>query len=186
MSGKKHILLGVTGSIAAYKACDLIRSLQRQDIDVAVVMTEEAKKFITPLTLASLSRNRVYSEMFVKDFADWDIEHVSLAERAELVLIAPATANIIGKVANGFADDLLSCIAMTTRAPVVIAPAMNDGMYTNKIVQENIKKLQSHGTHFISPTKGLLACGTVGEGHLADTETIVKKVCALLKNKYNM
>ncbi len=186
MSGKKHILLGVTGSIAAYKACDIIRCLQRQDMDVAVVMTQEAKNFITPLTLASLSRNRVYSQMFLKDFADWDIEHVSLAQRADLLLIAPATANIIGKIAHGIADDLLSCIAMTTRAPIVIAPAMNDGMYTNKIVQENMKKLHASGMHCINPTKGLLACGTVGEGHLADTEVIVKKVCALLKNKYNM
>lgn len=183
MSSKKHILLGVTGSIAAYKACDIVRSLQRQGLDVAVVMTEASKQFVSPLTFASLSRNRVYSEMFVKDFSDWDIEHVSLAKQADLVLIAPATANIIGKIANGLADDLLSCLVVTTKAPVVIAPAMNDGMYTNKIVQENIKKLQTLGVHFVSPTKGLLACGTIGEGHLADVDTIVKKVCALLKIK---
>ena len=119
----------------------------------------------------------------VKDWADWDIEHVSLAERADLLLIAPATANVIGKIAQGLADDLLSCLAMTTKAPIIIAPAMNTGMYINKIVQENIKKLQAHGFHIISPVKGLLACGTVGDGHLADIETIVKKVCALLKNK---
>lgn len=180
---KKHILLGVTGSIAAYKACDIVRALQRQDMDVAVVMTASAKQFVSPLTFASLSRNRVYSEIFVKDFSDWDIEHVSLAKQADLVLIAPATANIIAKLAHGLADDLLSCLAITTKAPIVIAPAMNDGMYTNKIVQDNIKKLQSQGVHIINPIKGSLACGTVGEGHLAELDVIVKKVCALLKNK---
>jgi phosphopantothenoylcysteine decarboxylase/phosphopantothenate--cysteine ligase len=183
MSVQKHILLGVTASIAAYKACEIIRALQRHNMDVAVVMTPEAKQFISPLTFASLSRNRVYCDMFVKDFSDWDIEHVSLAQRADLLLIAPATANIMGKMAYGLADDLLSCIAMTTKAPIVIAPAMNDGMYSNKAVQENIKKLQVHGVHMVSPVKGHLACGTVGEGHLAEVDTIVKKVCALLKIK---
>ncbi|MCX5681204.1 MAG: hypothetical protein NT079_02840 [Candidatus Omnitrophica bacterium] len=183
MASKKHLLLGVTGSIAAYKACDMIRAFQRQDIDVTVVMTEEAKNFITPLTLASLSRNRVYGEMFLKDLSDWDIEHVSLAGKADLLLIAPATANVIGKIACGIADDLLSCIAMTTKAPIVIAPAMNEGMYTNKIVQENMKRLQGHGVHFVNPIKGELACGVIGEGHLAQIDTIVKKVCVLLKNK---
>lgn len=181
MAGKKHILLGVTGSVAAYKACEIVRELQRQNMDVAVVMTEEAKQFVTPLTFASLTQNRVYQDMFFKDFDDWDIEHISLAEKADLLLIAPATANIIGKMSVGMADDLLSCVAMATKAPVVIAPAMNEGMYTNKIVQENIKKLESHGIHFVSPVKGRLACGSVGQGHLADVDVIVKKVCALLK-----
>jgi phosphopantothenoylcysteine decarboxylase/phosphopantothenate--cysteine ligase len=183
MAAKKHILLGVTGSIAAYKACEIIRCLQRQGMDVAVVMTEEAKQFVTPLTFASLSQNRVYTDMFLKDFNDWDVEHVSLAEKADLLLVAPATANIIGKLSAGMADDFLSCVAMATKAPVVLAPAMNEGMYTNKIVQENIKKLKGHGVHVVSPVKGRLACGSVGEGHLADVEVIVKKVCALLKNK---
>lgn len=183
MAAKKHILLGVTGSIAAYKACEIVRGLQRQNTNVTVVMTKEAKEFVTPLTFASLSQNRVYDDMFLKDTIDWDIEHVSLAEKADVLLIAPATANIIGKLACGIADDLLSCVAMATKAPIVIAPAMNDGMYTNKIVQENIKKLESHGIYFVSPVKGRLACGSVGQGHLADVEAIVKKVCALLKNK---
>lgn len=183
MSSRKHIILGVTASIAAYKACDLLRALQRHNMDVTVVMTPDAKQFISPLTFASLSRHRVYCDMFVKDASDWDIEHVSLAQKGDLLLIAPATANIIGKIAHGLADDLLSCIAITTKAPIVIAPAMNEGMYANKIVQENIKKVQTHGIHVVKPTKGLLACGAVGEGHLADGETIVKKVCALLKSK---
>ena len=183
MSAKKHILLGVTASIAAYKACEIVRALQQHDIDVAVVMTPEAKEFVSALTFASLSRNRVYDEMFARDPGAWDIEHVSLAERADLLLVAPATANIIGKMAHGLADDLLSCVAMATKAPVVIAPAMNEGMYNNKIVQENIKKLQACGIHVVAPTKGLLACGATGEGHLADVETIVKKVCVLLKIK---
>lgn len=183
MAVKKHILLGVTGSIAAYKACEIVRDFQRQNMDVTVVMTKEAKEFVTPLTFASLSQNRVYDDMFLKDTVDWDIEHVSLAEKADLLLIAPATANIIGKLACGIADDLLSCVAMATKAPIVVAPAMNEGMYTNKIVQENIQKLEGHGVCFISPIKGRLACGSVGQGHLAEVDCIVKKVCALLKSK---
>ncbi|MDP8265331.1 MAG: bifunctional phosphopantothenoylcysteine decarboxylase/phosphopantothenate--cysteine ligase CoaBC [Candidatus Aceula meridiana] len=178
----KQVVLAVTASIAAYKACEIIRSLQKKQVDVTVVMTASAEKFISSLTLASLSGTRAYKDMF-EDSGSWEMEHISLAQKADLFLVAPATANMIGKMAHGLADDLVSCVALTTKAPIVIAPAMNTAMYQNKIVQENIAKLKSKGAKFIDPVKGKLACGTTGEGHLAEVETIVKKVCALLKNR---
>jgi len=178
----KQIVLAVTASIAAYKACEIIRSLQKKEIDVTVVMTEAAEKFITSLTLATLSGRRVYKDMF-EDSSNWEMEHIGLAQKADLFLVAPATANIIGKMACGLADDLVSCVALTTKAPIVVAPAMNTAMYQNKIVQENIAKLKSRGMNFVDPINGKLACGTTGEGHLAEVDTIVKKVCALLKNR---
>lgn len=172
---KKEILLGVTGSIAIYKACDIIRRLKEAGYGVTVVMTEEAKKFITPLTFAHLSENRVYEDMFDAG-ADFDIKHISLAQKAGLVLVAPATANVIAKIACGVWDDLLTCTIAATKAQVLIAPAMNENMYLNKITQENIKKLKSLGYKFIEPVKGKLACGKVGMGCLAEVETIVKEV----------
>ena len=183
MAKQKQIILGVTGGIAAYKACDIIRLLQEKGINVTVVMTEAAKKFVTPLTFESLSQNQVYSEMFTQDMSSWDIEHISLAQKADILLIAPATANMIGKIACGIADDLLSCVAMATKALVIIAPAMNSAMYSNKIVQDNIYRLKKVGINFVDPVKGRLACGETGEGNLADVSVIVKKVCVLLKNK---
>ncbi|MDD3374174.1 MAG: flavoprotein [Candidatus Omnitrophica bacterium] len=182
MAKQKHVVLGVTGSIAAYKACDIIRGLQRKNIFVTVLMTEKAKNFITPLTLMSLSQNKVYCEMFVSNFDQWEMDHISLAQKADVFLIAPATANVIGKIAGGIADDLLTSTAITTKAPIVIAPAMNTAMYENTIVQNNIKDLKKHGIEFIDPIPGKLACGDVGKGHLAQTDIIIKKVCALLKN----
>jgi len=170
---KKNIILAVTGSIAAYKACDLIRAFQKIGFLVTVVMTKEAKEFITALTLKELSKNKVYEDMFDKG-ADFDIEHISLAEKADLILIAPATANIIGKIANGICDDLLSCVVTATKKPVLIAPAMNENMYTNRIVQGNINKLKSLGYKFVQPRRGELACGKIGWGCLADTEVIVE------------
>jgi len=172
---KKEIILGVTGSIASYKACEIIRALQDEAFGVTVVMTEEAKEFITPLTLGALSRNKVYTEMF-SDAETWDIEHVSLAERASLVLIAPATANIIAKLACGICDNLLSCVTLATRASVLIAPAMNTNMYEHKVTQGNITKLKNLGYKFIGPVKGKLANGKVGLGHLASVEEIVREV----------
>jgi len=180
---QKQVVLGITGSISAYKACDIVRGLQKKNISVTVVMTEAAKKFITPLTLMSLSQNKVYSEMFAESCDEWTMDHISLAQKADLFLIAPATANVIGKIAGGIADNLLISTAMTTRAPIVIAPAMNTAMYENKIVQNNISILKKNGIRFIDPVSGKLACGDVGKGHLAGVDIIVKKVCALLKNK---
>jgi len=175
LKNKKNILLGVTGSIAAYKACDLIRAVQKLGISVTVVMTKQAKEFVTALTFQELSHNKVYQEMFEKDF-DVDIEHIALAEKPDLIVIAPATANIIGKIANGICDDLLSCIITATKKPVLIAPAMNENMYTNRIVQYNIQKLNSSGYKFVQPRKGELACGKVGWGCLAEIEEIVRQI----------
>jgi len=178
---RREILLGVTGSIAAYKAGDIVRRLMEHDCSVTVVMTESAKKFVTPLTFAALSGNKVYCEMFGVDPHSWEKEHVSLSESAELFLIAPSTANVIGKIANGIADDLLTCIAMTTRAQILMAPAMNTQMFQNKILQENIAKLKKSGVRFIDPIEGKLACETTGQGHLADVDTIVKAALRSLK-----
>lgn len=177
---KKEIILGVTASIASYKACDIIRDLKEEGYNVNVIMTEDAKEFIAPLSLASLSRNKVYSEMF-SDPAAWDIEHISLADKADLILIAPATANIINKIACGLCDDLLTCTALAAKAPVLIAPAMNTNMYEHKITQENIAKLKRLGYHFIGPEKGKLATGKIGIGRLSAVEDIVKEVKRILK-----
>ena len=177
----RTILLGVTGSIAAYKACDVVRRLQEKGCGVTVVMTKGAENFITPLSLENLSGRKVHKKMFEQDNNAWRINHIHLAQQADVLLIAPATANIIGKIANGIADDLLSCLAMATKAKILIAPAMNTDMYNNKIVQANITKLKDLGFNFILPTEGKLACGTTGEGHLADVEAIVDAVYRLLK-----
>ena len=170
----KKVILGVCGSIAAYKAGDIIRRLQENHCEVTVIMTKESEKFITPLTLSSLSGKNVHSDMFESNA--WSMAHIELAKQADIVLIAPATANMIGKISNGLADDLLTTFVITTQAPVYIAPAMNDQMYANSIFQENCAKLKKHGFKFIEPVKGKLACGTTGVGHLAEVEEIVKVV----------
>ena len=170
------IVLGVCGSIAAYKSADLIRRFQEHHCDVTVVMTKEAECFITPLTLATLCGKDVYTGMFAAQ--NWEMGHIQMA-RADAVVVAPATANIIGKMASGMGDDYLSTLLISTRSKIFMAPAMNEDMYTNKIVQENCAKLKKHGVKFIEPVKGKLACGIVGVGHLAEAEDIVKVV---LKN----
>lgn len=175
MKREKNIILGVAASIAIYKACEIVRRLQDQSFSVTVVMTEEAKELIRPAVFQSLSGNRVYSSLF-GDTDAWEIEHVSLAEGSDLILVAPATANIIGKISSGICDDLLTCLICAAQAPVVICPAMNEHMYRNEIVQENVRKLKSHGYKIIEPIKGRLACGKVGVGCLAEVETIVREV----------
>ena len=175
MGGKKNIILGVTAGIAIYKACDLLRRLKEAGYEVTVVMTPGAEELIRPIVFQSLSGNKVYRKLFEEPEA-WEIEHISLAKKADLVLIAPATANIIGKITGGICDDLLTCLVCATKAPVLIAPAMNTQMYENKIVQANIKKLQSLGYSFIGPRQGKLVCGEEGIGCLADIEEIVKAV----------
>ena len=172
----KKVVLGVTGSIAAYKAGDIIRRLRDNGYDVTVIMTKEAEEFITPLTLAGLSGKQVYTRMFDHGQGAWSMPHIHLATDADIVLIAPATANVIAKLVHGLADDLLTCVAITTKAPILLAPAMNTEMFENKIVQENCKKLRSHGFKFIEPTLGKLACGVTGLGHLAEVDEIVKAV----------
>lgn len=171
----KNIIIGITGSIAAYKACDIIRRLRDKKFSVTVIMTKDAEEFITPLTLQALSGNRVYRDLFELVDDEYSVEHVSLADKADLILVAPATANIIGKVANGLCDDLLTCVIMAADVPVAFAPAMNDRMYKNKILQENIAKLKKLRYKFIGPAKGKLADGRVGLGRLADIDTIVKE-----------
>jgi phosphopantothenoylcysteine decarboxylase/phosphopantothenate--cysteine ligase len=172
----KKIILGVTGSIAAYKAADLIRRFIGEKFKVSVVMTKEAEHFITPLTLSCLSGEKVYSEMFDEYGGSFSMPHIILAQEADIFLIAPATANIIGKLAYGIADNLLTCIALATKAPILIAPAMNTQMYENKIVQENCRKLENQGIQFIDPVRGKLACGITGSGHIADEDSIVQAV----------
>lgn len=176
----KTVVLGVTGSIAAYKAPTLARRLQSKGAEVIVVMTEAGTKLVDPLTFRSLTGNPVLVDMFAPS-TDWQIEHISLAERADLVLIAPATANTIGKIAHGIADNLLTCAVMATKATVLIAPAMNVNMYENPVVQANIERLSQLGYYFVEPKVGTLATGIEGKGPLADVEEIVQKAEELLK-----
>lgn len=163
-----NVIVGVTGGIAAYKAAELVSLLGKQGHDVRCIMTEAAKQFITPLTLQTLSGNPVYTELFaLSQDPEWNVEHIGLAHWADCMLIVPATADFIGKVANGMADDLLSTCVMATSVPVYFAPAMNNQMYANPIVQRNIELLQAAGYRFIDPVDGNLACGTSGKGKLA-------------------
>jgi len=178
LRGKK-IVLGVTGCIAAYKACDLVSKLTQAGAEVRVVMTRSACEFVTPLTFRSLSRQPVFTEMFSAP-EEFDPVHVSLAEWADLLVIAPATANIIGKIAGGIADDLLSCIVIATKAPVLLAPAMNTAMWENRIVRENVKKLKAQGYHFAGPESGYLACGCEGIGRLSVVEDILDAIERLI------
>lgn len=172
-----YIVLGVTGSISAYKAADIANRLHKDGHDVHVVMTEGGSQFITPLTLQTLSKNKVHIGEF-EEYEPTVVKHIDLAGNADLVLIAPATANVIGKIAGGIADDLLTAVVMAAykQAPIYIAPAMNTNMYENPIVQENIEKLRGLGYHFIEPKESHLACGTTGKGALADVDTIIDTV----------
>ena len=170
-----NIVLGVTGSISAYKAADITSRLTKAGHDVHVVLTEGGEKFITPLTLQTLSKNRVHTEFFEEGVPE-EVKHIDLARNADVLAIAPASANIIGKIAGGIADDLLSATVMAAArtTPVYLAPAMNTDMYENPIVQENIDRLRSLGYRFIEPKESLLACGVVGKGALADVDEIVE------------
>lgn len=172
MFADKSIVVGITGGIAAYKVPDLVSKLVKGGADVNVIMTEAATQFISPLTLQTISRNPVVSRMFDMP-GEWEVRHVSLADRADLLVVIPATANIIGKVCSGIADDMLSTTIMASRAPVLFAPAMNVHMYENPIVQANIAQLKSYGYHFLEPASGYLACGYEGKGRLPETDQIV-------------
>lgn len=177
----KNIVIGVCGSIAAYKSAELVREFVKNGWSVQVVMTEESKRFITPLTLASLSGRQVYSDMFnIEGFTE---NHISISDFADVMLIAPATANVIGKIAGGICDDILTCAVCAFKGPVVLAPAMNENMWRNKIVQENVAKLKKNGYRFAGPEEGALACGREGAGRLACVENIVKTVEEAVKEK---
>lgn len=176
-----NIVVGITGGIAAYKACGIVSYLTGEGANVKVIMTENACQFITPLTLEVLSKNKVVVDTFERSDVI-DVKHISLA-KSDLFLIIPATANIIGKVANGIADDMLSTTIMATHAPVIFAPAMNDGMFTNPIVQNNLKKLKEYGYKIINPVVGNLACGYNAIGKLPKNEEIIDYVKVFVKEK---
>ena len=181
----KTVVLGVSGGIAVYKACDVVSRLRKLGINTHVIMTKSATEFVTPLTFQSLSQNYVVCDMF-EEPKTWDVEHISLAKKADVFLIAPATANVIGKIANGIADDMLTTTVMATKAKVLIAPAMNTNMYENPIVQRNISTLKELGYEFIEPESGRLACGDTGKGKLSSPETIVDEVVNLLSKEQDL
>ena len=185
MNKQKCVVLGVTGGIAVYKALDIASAFRKKDIEVRVIMTESATKFVAPLTFQSISQNMVVTDMFAEPKA-WEIQHISLAQKADCLLVAPATANIIGKVANGIADDMLSTTIMACKSKVIFAPAMNTNMYENPIVQGNIEKLKSLGYEFIEPDSGRLACGDIGKGKFPKPEVIVERVLTELHDKKDL
>ncbi|EIT85033.1 phosphopantothenoylcysteine decarboxylase/phosphopantothenate/cysteine ligase [Fictibacillus macauensis ZFHKF-1] len=178
----KKILLCVTGGIAAYKAATIASQLYQRGYEVKVAMTASSQAFITPLTLQTLSRNEVYTDTFEERNPEV-VAHIDLADWADVVVVAPATANVIGKLANGIADDVVTTTLLATQAPVMIAPAMNVNMYQHKAVQQNLEKLAQFGCRFIEPNEGLLACGYVGKGRLAEPEEIIAAIEAFFQEK---
>ncbi len=184
MFKNKNILIGVTGGISAYKVCDIVSALKHKGANVNVIMSKNATKFITALTLETLSKNKVYVEMFDGEY-EQEVRHISLARNADIVLVAPCSANVIGKLANGIADDMLTTTLIATKALVIIAPAMNDNMYSNWIVQDNIRKLKEFGYKFIEPDTGNLACGYIGKGKLAKKEVILNYLESVLRGDNN-
>lgn len=179
MLAGKRVLLGVTGSIAAYQAADLIGLLKNQFASVRVVMTRSAVRFITPLTLEVISEHPVTVDMFDGPGHEY-VEHIGLATAADLLLIAPATANIIGKLANGIANDMLSTTALAVAAPLLIAPAMNERMWLNPVVQANVERLKKSGAYFVDPEYGPMACGGEGWGRLARLVEIVRRASEIV------
>ncbi len=171
----KHIILAVTGSIAAYKMANLSSMLKKLNCDVTVIMTENATNFINPITFETLTGNKCLVDTFDRNF-QYNVEHVSLAKKTDLVLIAPASANVIGKIANGIADDMLTTTVMACTCQKLIAPAMNTNMYHNPIVQDNLKKLANYGYEVIVPANGYLACGDTGDGKLPSEETLLQHI----------
>lgn len=175
----KNVVVGVSGGIAAYKSVDIVSRLKKAGATVYVIMTDSAAKFVTPLTFREISGNPVVVSMWDEP-KQWNVEHIALATKADLFLIAPATANVIGKIANGIADDMLTTTVMATKAPVILAPAMNTNMYLNPIVQANLSKLRNAGYHIIEPACGMLACGIEGPGRLPEPAVIVDSLCSII------
>ncbi|AJQ27423.1 bifunctional phosphopantothenoylcysteine decarboxylase/phosphopantothenate--cysteine ligase CoaBC [Pelosinus fermentans] len=175
----KNIVVGVAGGIAAYKIVDLVSQLKKQGANIYVIMTQSAANFVTPLTFREISGQPVVVDMWAET-TNWNVEHIALASRADLFLLAPATGNMIGKIANGIADDMLTTTVMATTAPVLFVPAMNTNMYLNPIVQKNISSLTELGYHFMIPESGMLACGVEGIGRLPDSKVILEKVHQLI------
>lgn len=181
----KTVGIGITGGIAAYKIADVVSQLKKDDIDVIVIMTENATKFITPLTFKTLTGREVAVDLWSESL-EYKVQHIGIAEELDLLVIAPATANFIAKMAHGLADDLLSTVVLANTAPVLVAPAMNSHMYSNPIVQENIKTLQYRGYNVLEPDSGLLACGVEGKGRLPDTEKIYAEIIKILNPKRDL
>jgi len=187
-----RIALGVTGGVAAYKAAELVRRLQQEKLDVQVVMTRGAREFVTPLTFAALTGQKVITEMFggasAAESANVEsaIEHIAVAQRIDMLLVAPATADILAKFAHGVADDFLTTLYLATKAPVVVAPAMNVNMWEHAATQANLATLRSRGVRVVEPDEGYLACGMTGAGRLAGTETIAKTVCEVLGLRHDL
>ena len=170
----KNIILGITASIAAYKTCELVRMFQKEGANVKVIMTESAKEFVSPLVLSTLSKNKVYIEQF--DYTSFDVEHISLAEWGDIIVVAPLSANTLSKIANGICDNLLTSVICAFTKKVIIAPAMNENMWNNKIIQENYNKLLNSGYISVGPVEGYLACGTTGAGKMAALNDILEAV----------
>ena len=186
-----RVALGVTGGVAAYKAAELVRRLQQEKLDVQVVMTRGAQEFITPLTFAALSGQKVITDLFAAAGGapanvESAIEHIAVAQRIDLLLVAPATADVLGKFAHGIAEDFLGTLYLATKAPVVVAPAMNVNMWDHPATQESIATLRQRGVHVVDPDDGYLACGMTGAGRLAATETIARKVCEVLGLRHDL
>jgi phosphopantothenoylcysteine decarboxylase/phosphopantothenate--cysteine ligase len=179
------VALGVTGCIAAYKAVEVLRGLQKRGLQVQVVMTRHATEFVAPLTFQAISGAPVLTDMFAPT-DDPEIKHIQLAQSIDLLLVAPATANIIAKFANGIADDFLSTLYISTRAPLLIAPAMNSEMWRHPATQENLRKLKERGAHFVDPQEGYLACRTVGPGRLAEPDLIVARALQILNRRFDL
>ena len=185
-----RVALGVSGGVASYKAAELVRRLQQEGLDVQVVMTKSAQEFVTPLTFAVLTGQKVITEMFGNEIAPANvesaIEHIAIAQRIDLLVVAPATANVIAKMARGIADDFLTTLVLATTAPVVVAPAMNVNMWENAATRENIEILKGRGVHIVPPEEGYLACGMTGAGRLASVEAIAQAVCERLGIQHDL
>ena len=175
----KSVVLGVTGGIAAYKACEVVSRLRKMGADVYVIMTRSATEFVQPLTFETLSNHPVVTDTFARP-ETWEVEHIALAKRADVFVIAPATANIMAKMAHGIADDMLSTTVLATKAPTLVAPAMNTGMWTAQVTQENCAVLKKRGVHFVGPDAGFLACGDTGSGRMSEPSAIVDAIVQLL------
>lgn len=175
----KEIVLGISGGIAAYKMPEFVRLLKKQGAGVTCILTENGAKFVTPLTLQTLSANRVYTDMF--DTTVWDIEHIALADKADLIVVAPATADAISRFSTGRAEDLLSSVVLAARSPVLICPAMNERMWLHPATQANVRRCAEFGYQFVAPEEGELACGITGPGRLAGSEAILACVAAILR-----
>ncbi|MGE5403600.1 MAG: bifunctional phosphopantothenoylcysteine decarboxylase/phosphopantothenate--cysteine ligase CoaBC, partial [Candidatus Saccharibacteria bacterium] len=185
MSEARKIAIGISGGIAAYKVADLVSRLTKDGHDVHVIMTENATRFISSLTMRTLSNNPVLLDMF-EESSQYRVQHIGVAEEAELMVIAPATANIIGKIASGIADDLLSTVVMATTAPVLVVPSMNTNMYDNPVVQQNLERLKSLGYYIMEPAEGELACGVSGRGRLPEINEIYDRVQEMLQQDQSL